>query len=141
MDHNEMKYEKSACPLTMNRRKFLAASGVMAMAVETGVLDFASSLTAGTIRTSGKPRIRTIFVRPDTERYWLGWPGAAYDIADHQKQYTKVITDAAEKLGIDLEIQSSPICDDATVSAFLGSLSQSPPDGILIIAMSLNEPA
>ncbi len=130
----------AGCPLAMNRRSFIAASGVMAAAVHTGIFEFASDFY-GKTSTTGKPVVRAAFVRPDVEKYWLGWPGAAYDIPGHQDMYTKLIRDSAEKLGIDVQIVAAPIHDTSGVNDFLANIAHNPPDGILLTAMSLNDPA
>lgn len=126
-------------------KKFTA--GVSAAAVlpkinlDRGFVDFDAPNSAVQVKTSRQPLVRTAFVRPDIERYWMGWPGASFDIKDHQVQYTKVLTDAAKKFGMDLEIIGAPLHDSNTVNAFLENLEKAPPDGIVIISMSLNDPA
>ena len=47
------------------------------------------------------------------ERYWMGWPGASYDIDARQADYTKTMADAAAKLGVELEVDAEPIADMA----------------------------
>ncbi len=126
-------------------KKFTA--GVSAAAVlpkinlDRGFVDFDAPNSAVQVKTSRKPLVRAAFVRPDVEKYWMGWPGASFDIKGHQVQYTKVLTDAAKKFGIDLEIIEAPLHDSNTISAFLESLEKAPPDGIVIVSMSLNDPA
>lgn len=139
--HSHTAGEPPSESCTVNRRKFLAATGAAAIAAEAGVFDFASSLYAKDSTSSKKPKIRAVFVRPDTDKYWLGWPGASYDIPGHQRQYTKIMKDAAKKMNIDLEITEAPLHDDDTVNSFLSSLTRTRPDGVLITAMSLNDPA
>ena len=127
----------------VNRRSFLASTtgALTVAAMEMGLFDFTSSLLSaqgiepGPIR---KARIQVGFVRPDVDRTWLGWPGAAYDQKGMQEQYTKVIKDAAGKLGIDLMIDNKPIYDEKTRNTFLESVRRKKPDGILITNMNLN---
>lgn len=104
-----------------------------------GFADFNAPNSAAQVKTSRKPLVRVVFVRPDVDRYWLGWPGTSFDIRGHQVQYTKVLTDAANKFGTNLEIINDPLKDSDTVNAFLNNLKLSPPDGIVIISMSLNQ--
>ena len=139
--HRNKNCVESGCPLTkMSRRSFLASTGALAVATEMGLLDFASSLFAAEPKSSKKPLIRAAFVRPDVERYWMGWPGAAYDIKARQRQYTKVLTDAAKKFGINLEIISESLHNDAAVNTFLDNLKKAPPDGLVITSMCLHHP-
>ena len=131
-------YAKSGCPFMMNRRSFLATAGAMAAATKLGLLDFTSSLFAAESKPVGKPLIRAAFVRPNVDRTWLGWPGTAYDINTHQRQYTKVLTDAAKKFGIDMEVVGERLHDSNSVNTFLENLKKNTPDGILITCMNLN---
>ncbi len=131
----------SSCPLMSSRRGFLKTSCASALALKMGMFDFASSVSAARREITSKPTIRVAFVRPDVKSYWLGWPGAAYDIPGHQVQYKNILNKAAENLGVKLEIQDAPIHDADTVSEFLSSVKRSDPDGLFIVMMSLNEPA
>lgn len=138
---------KSGCPLKMNRRNFLAAAGALTVAAtgckQMGLFGRSSSLLDDRgIKTKPikKAWIRAAFVRPNIERYWMGWPGAAYNIKARQRQYTEVLTNAAKKFGINLEVISEPLHNPDTVNAFLEDLKNAPPDGILITSMCLHHP-
>jgi hypothetical protein len=129
----------SHCPFHCSRRRFLATAGIVGASVPMGLLDFASSLFAAESRSSSKPIIRVVFVRPDTDKYWLGWPGAAYDIKEHQRLYTKTLKEAAEKYNVDLLVVEAPLDDEAAVGQCLDSLKRMPPQGLIVISMSLNQ--
>ena len=129
---------KSGCPFTMNRRSFLTTAGAMAVATKIGLLDFASSLYAAQTKPSRKPRIQVVFARPKVEKYWMGWPGAAYDIKARQRQYTKILTSAAKKFGVQLDVRSEPLDSDNAVSAYLEQLKKAPPDGLVVTCMCLH---
>jgi hypothetical protein len=126
------------CPLRMNRRSFLASSGTIAAAGKMGLLDFASSLFAAENQSAQKPLVQAVFVRPKVDRYWMGWPGAAYDIKARQGQYAKVLTDAAEKFGVQLEVASEPLDNESAVSAYLEQIKKQPPDGLVVTSMCLH---
>ena len=128
----------SRCPLTLNRRRFLKGLGVSAVAMEMGLFEFASSLMAAAPQTPGKCRIMGAFVRPNVDKYWLGWPGTAYDIKGHQELYTKTIVAAAERLGVALDLSQEPIHNDKTLTAYLEKVAKAAPDGVLLTCMSLN---
>ncbi|MCK4885944.1 MAG: hypothetical protein KAS96_01085 [Planctomycetes bacterium] len=134
---NNTKF-RSVCPFTISRRNFLASTAAMAAASQMGLLDFASSVFASEIPSTQKSKIKVAFIRPNVRRTWLGWPGAAYDQVGMQKQYTKVITKAAKKMGIDLDIENKPLYDEKTTAAFLDSVKKDKPDGILVTNMNLN---
>jgi len=129
----------AGCPLKMNRRSFLASSGAVAAAGKMGLLDFASSLFAAESQSSRKPLVRAVFVRPDVDSYWMGWPGAAYDIKARQKQYTEILNAAAKKYGVELVVVAEPLHDDNAVNQFLGGLKNTSPEGLFVISMSLNQ--
>ena len=116
------------CPLHLSRRSLLAGAGASALAIEMGLLDFASSLFAAEAKPAKKPLIRAAFLRRNQDRFWMGWPGAGYDIKGHQKQYTKVLTGAAKKLGVDMQVQDGPVHDGNTANAFLAGVKKSPPE-------------
>ncbi len=136
--HSDKNCTKSCCSCSMSRRGFLAAAGAMAAATQTSLLDFTSSLFAAEPKSTKKGRVRVVFIRPDIDKYWMGWPGAAYDIKARQKQYTKILTDAVKKLNIDLHITHEPLHTDNLVSAFLKEVKENPPDGLIIVNMCLH---
>jgi hypothetical protein len=134
--------------LKFSRRSFLAAAGSGLAAAAAGCSRLA--LFEGTSRTLDeegvstppirKARVSAAFVRPDIERYWMGWPGAAYDIKARQRQYAEVLRAAADKFNVDLQLASHPLCDSATRSAFVDAVNRDTPDGILIVTMCLHHP-
>jgi hypothetical protein len=128
----------SLCPCAISRRKFLATAGASALALKMGVLDFTSSLFAEESKPAKGPTVRAAFMHPRVEKYWMGWPGASYDIAGHQKLYTETLTKAAEKLGVTLEVIQDPIASPQDADAFLEKLKASPVDGVLLTCMDLN---
>jgi hypothetical protein len=123
---------KSCCPFMLNRRRFLTSAGALAVAAQTGLFDFASSLFGAEPRTAGKPLVRAVFVRPDVKGYWMGWPGAAYDIDARQRDYTRILTSAAEKYGVQLDVKPEPLVDENAVKTCLDQLKSQPPNGLEI---------
>jgi len=106
----------------MNRRRFLKGAGAMVAATNFGLFDFASSLFAAQPRSPGKPLVRAVFVRPNVKAYWMGWPGAAYDIEARQRQYTKILNSAAGKFNVRLDIKQEPLHDENAVNTLLEQL-------------------
>jgi L-fucose isomerase-like protein len=68
----------------------------------------------------------------------MGWPGAAYDIKARQRQYTEILTSAAKKFGVRLDVRDVPIDSDNAVSAYLEQLKKQPPDGLMVTCMCLH---
>jgi len=123
----------AGCPMAIGRRGFLKTAGASALALEMGLFDFASSLFAQDFKTSGKPRVVAVFLRPPgVEKYWLGWPGGTYDIKARQADYTKTMNDAAKKHGVQMEVIAEPFGDEAAVAGLLDNLKKSPPDGLIV---------
>ncbi len=136
--HSDNNCTKSCCSCAMSRRGFLAAAGAMAAATQTGLLDFTSSLFAGEPKSAKKPLVRTVFIRQNIDKYWMGWPGAAYDIKARQKQYTSILNKAAQKLGVNLQVTAEPLHTDDLVSTFLKEVKENPPDGLIVVNMCLH---
>jgi hypothetical protein len=132
------KSAQSRCPFSLSRRRFLRTAGVSALALKMGIFDFAASLLGGEPAPEGKARILAGFVRPKTDRYWMGWPGAAYDVPARQADYTRVMTAAAERLGVALDLTQDPIPDGGAMNAFLERVKQAAPDGVILVCMSLH---
>jgi hypothetical protein len=129
-------YAKSGCPFMLNRRSFLATAGAWGLATKVGVFDFAESLFAAEPQSTKKPLIQVVFVRPNVDGYWMGWPGAAYDIKARQGDYTRTLTEAAKKFGIQLEVRPEPLDTDGAVSSYIEQVKKQPPDGIVLVIMS-----
>jgi hypothetical protein len=109
------------------------------MALKTGLLDFASTAVAAEPKPAGKPKVLAFFVRPkNQEAYWMSWPGHTYDVPGSQAMYTKTMTEAANRLGVQLEVNQEPLDGAPAISALLGQLKQNPPDGVIITLMHMN---
>jgi len=126
------------CHRRMGRRCFLTAAGASALAVKTASwLDYVSPLFADELGPADVPRVRVAFVRPDEDRFWMAWPGATYDVAARQAEYTKELTQAARQLGVELDVSPLPLHEPDSVSRFLGQLGKSPPDGLVLTVMHI----
>jgi len=128
----------NGCPMAMGRRSFLATAGASALAMKMGLLDFASSLFGQDFKAAGKPRVVAVFLRPDVEKYWMGWPGGTYDIKGRQADYTKTMNDAAGQLDVQMEVVAEPLVDQAAVTALLDNIKQSPPDGLIVCMQAMS---
>jgi hypothetical protein len=124
----------------LGRREFLATLGVgvSALAVKTGLWGFASTVMAEEPKPPGKPRVQAVFFRPKKqEAYWMSWPGHMYDAAKAQGIYTKVMTEAAARLGVELQVNPEPLEDAAAVNGLLEQLKNNPPQGIVVSLMHM----
>ena len=112
------------CPL-LGRRQFLArvgAAGGALLALRSGLLQASARRVLGAPMVPGdgeqKPRIMVGFARPDIERYLLS-PGAGFPLDENQQLFTRILTKAAEDLGVTLDIEPKPLVDNNAMDAFL----------------------
>ncbi len=136
-DQHSLSPNRCGCCASMDRRDFLSTVGISALAAP-GLFGLTSSLLADGPACDAKPRVRAAFLRPKVDRYWMGWPGACYDIKAREADYTKVMSDAAEKLGVKLEVAAEPITDMAGIDKLLAECKQCPPDGIILTVGTLS---
>lgn len=144
----------SGCPMhcsnheheRLGRRGFLSrvgTAGGAALAMQMGLFNWSARqvMAAPMIPGNGdlKPRILVGFSRPDRDKYWMGWPGAAYDIAASQARYTEILTAAAKRLNVDMAIEHEPLTDAEAVDAFMAAKGAKDAAGALLTVMSLNE--
>lgn len=122
----------SKCPL-MNRRCFIKSAGASAFASQLGLFDKASEGFGAPSATSDKPKVLVAFIRPDVKKFWLGWPGASYDIAEREQQYRDIINESAQKFNTDIIYVPKPIYEDESAKDFLNGIKQNPPDGIILM--------
>lgn len=126
------------CCGSMGRRDFMTTVGLSALAVQSGVFGMASAVAAETPKPDAKPRVRAVFVRPKVEKYWMGWPGASYDIQARQADYTRIMTEAAAKLGVDLQVAAEPVSTPEAMGAFIDECAKAPPEGVMVVSQCLN---
>ncbi len=148
MSHQIPRTPQPCCPAGccshFGRRDFLSQLGALggsALAMHMNWFGSAVSQAWGDTAPPGagrQPVVRAAFTRQPRDRYWMGWPGAAYDIAASQRRYTEVLNEAAEELGVRIETQDQALTDDAQVDAFLEATRESKPDGVLLTVMGLH---
>jgi hypothetical protein len=120
------------CPAAMPRRSFLAGTG---MAGLMAALEPASNLFAQP-KPPGSPRVEVVFVRPEVEPI-VSWPGGNADVPAQQALFTRTLRQAASELNVRLDVHDTPLHNLADAAAFIERVRQSPPDGLLVGAMSL----
>lgn len=120
-------------PNCMGRRVFLRTAGA-AGAGAALALNRWSHLSA-TADTS-TPVARLVFLRPPG-KYWLGWPGTAYDVEGHQKQFTARIMEAGKAVGVNVVPSLSPLYDDQAVATFIERCRTNPPDVVIVALLHM----
>jgi hypothetical protein len=109
----------------------------MATMANVGLPEFAWSLCADEPKPSDPPLVRAVFLRTKEGRRNMGWPGKGYDIDASQETYTTVMTKAARKLDVRLEVEPGPVGDIEAVNRVLESCKRSRTDGVILIVMGL----
>jgi len=142
----------SQCPFKLNRRSFLTTSVGALAATAAGCMKMelpgltSSLLQAQDIQINPirKARICATFVRPKTsdperlgERPVVSWPGYQYNIKEGQALHTKILTEAAEKLGVELVVRDEPLGSIEEVDNYIEQLRKTSPDGLFVTAMEL----
>ena len=135
---HEHSHCQCGCCASIDRRDFMTTVGLSALAMQSGMTALASSAVADQAAAGAKPRVRAVFLRPKADKYWMGWPGASYDISARQADYMRTMAEAARQLGVELEVQAEPVADIAAVEALLGQCKKSPPDGVILTVMGLS---
>jgi len=113
--------------------------GLSALTSGSGVFTQATA-AAEQPAAGAKPRVRVVFLHPKTDRYWMGWPGATYDIKDSDALFAKTLAAAAEKNNVQLEIEAEPLPDMPAIEKLLAELKQNPPDGLIAVVGALHPP-
>jgi len=65
--------------------------------------------------------------------YWLGWPGTMYDLDKHQKEYSALLAQSAQRLGVKVALEPKPINSEAGVNTWLAKLQKEKPHGALVM--------
>ncbi len=103
-----------------------------------GMFSLTSAVMGGEPAADAKPRVRAVFLRPDSDRGdWMSWPGVTYDNKGGQAGFTKIMTEAADKLGVNLEVDAKPLVDAAAIDKLLAECKKNPPDGVIVNVMEL----
>ncbi|NUM54935.1 MAG: hypothetical protein HUU46_14910 [Candidatus Hydrogenedentes bacterium] len=86
-----------------------------------------------------RPRIQlSVAVVRKTPPYWLGWPGASYDVEGERKRYLNACRDSARDVGADMRELDMPIETVEAANAFAASLAADKPDAVVLILQHLD---
>lgn len=126
----------------LSRREFLVATAGTALTGDY-VLRRATAAEADRRRqpeTAGaRPLVRVAYLRPK-EKYWLGWPGTAWEATAHDgfmaTSHRRLEQWCAElKLGLSFE--SEPIYDEAATDAFISRVQAEKPAALVIFPLHM----
>lgn len=132
----------------MERREFLAVSGMAASAMLSGWMarSAAADEPVLTPRAKAPARVMAVFLYPPAEvvnagkmedswapNQWFTWPGNQFQPEAQQQKFTARIAEMAKALGIEVEFAPEAIYQQAKVDEFIARAKQAAPDAVLIV--------
>ncbi len=87
------------------------------------------------------PDVCVAFLRPKA-KYWLGWPGTAWD-KNACQAYVKKSQALIEKFGQELKVrvafEPEPLYDGGTVEKFIAKVKSTKPKGVILMPLHMNQ--
>jgi len=65
--------------------------------------------------------------------YWLGWPGTTYNLDKHQKEYSALLAQSAQSVGIKVGLEPKPISTEAALATWIAKVKAEKPHGLLVM--------
>jgi hypothetical protein len=126
----------------MHRRQFLQTLGGSALGAQMGLFGALAgaggeSSPAPVIPNREKPEVRVAFLRPK-QKYWLGWPGTAFDVEGHIRDYTAKLRKFEKELGLKLLVGETPLYDNEDVAKFIADIKEAKPDAVLLVPLHMD---
>jgi len=128
---------KEVCSL--NRRDFLAATGLTCGMAALPWLKAAVAQVAPPVRRKQGATVRAIFLYPPSETFsskpngWWSWPGNEFDAEGRQKKYMAALADMEKRLGMKIVAEKRSVANNADAQKVIRELEASRPDGLLVI--------
>lgn len=121
-----------------SRREVLltAASTGLAGGLLRGGVSLAAEADRPAPAAAGKPTVMAVFLRPK-EKYWLGWPGTAWDVEAYVTKTKEAVARFAGELQVDIRWEAAPLHNDAEADAFVGKVKQDKPQGVLVFPLHM----
>jgi hypothetical protein len=128
----------------LSRREFLVSAA--GAAVAGGFLLRSATAQEAAARLHPEPQdewpdVRVALLRPK-EKYWLGWPGTAWDVHAYEEFVGKCrrrLEEFAQDVKVRVSFEPEPLYDAAAVERFVGRLGSSPPKGVVVIPVHMNQ--
>jgi len=84
------------------------------------------------------PVLKVVYLRPK-EKYWLGWPGTAWDPEGFLARSRGLVEQFARELRVKVEFEPDPLYDTAAVEAFIKKLGDEKPQGVVVFPLHMNQ--
>ncbi len=86
------------------------------------------------------PDVVVAYIRPK-EKYWLGWPGTAWEAGAHQEFLAKSrsrLEEFGREVKVRVGFEPEPLYDDAAVERFIAKIRQEKPRGVVLFPLHMN---
>jgi hypothetical protein len=126
----------------MHRRQFLQTLGGSAVGAQMGLFGALAGASGETapgpdIPKRDVPEVRVVFLRPK-EKYWLGWPGTAFDVPGHIRDYIAKLRRFEKEVGVKLIISETPLYNDGDVANFVNEIKETKPDAVVVVPLHMD---
>ncbi len=86
-----------------------------------------------------RPEVRVAATFLELPRpYWLGWPGTAYDLDAHQKEYSALLAQSAQRTGVQVRLESKPIHSEEALGQWIAKVKAQPPHALLVMLQHMH---
>ncbi|MBL7039274.1 MAG: twin-arginine translocation signal domain-containing protein [Pirellulaceae bacterium] len=141
MKHQRKNHEFGcACDCGVDRREFLAATGMAAGGI--AFTSLTSSAAEATTLPSGDKQeavVRAVFLYPPSETFsanpdgWWSWPGNDFDAEGRQKKYAGALRDMEKRLGMKIAADNKPVTSKEDAQRLIDEIKENQPDGLLLM--------
>ncbi|MGQ9590440.1 MAG: hypothetical protein ACUVYA_09130 [Planctomycetota bacterium] len=121
----------------MTRRQHLAALAGAGLAGAAAARSAAASSPKEGGAASEPPEVLVAYLRPK-EKYWLGWPGTAWDVEGFISKSRALVEGFGKDLGVRTAFEPEPLYDAAAVDKFLAKVEERKPAAILLFPLHMD---
>ena len=125
----------------MSRREFLVASAGSAMAGGWLLRAARGDDVQPADKPQAWPELRVAYMRPK-EKYWLGWPGTAWETAEYEsflKKSRALLECFGQELQVRVSFEPEPLYDAAAVDGFVARMQAEKPAGVVVFPLHLKQ--
>lgn len=84
------------------------------------------------------PDVQVAYLRPK-EKYWLGWPGTAWNVQEFTAKSRGQVEQFAKQLKVQVAFAPEPLYDEAAVDGFIAKIKETQPKGLLLFPLHMNQ--
>ncbi|MDY0166408.1 MAG: hypothetical protein RBS80_07680 [Thermoguttaceae bacterium] len=132
-----------SCSPNFNRREFVVGGSLAASLVSVSLLRATEAADEAdeAARDKTPALVKAVFLYPLSETYdegnqWHPYPGRYFGHAEQQQKFAEHIGAMAERIGMRIEVLSSPLTDKADADRYIAEAGSAPSDATLIVCLS-----